>query len=166
MIRAPHPYEISLLPQIENSADRRFARVGLQLVVDMPGHSIAALEHGHRHGLLWVAISPRGHVVGFALMEIRRGIALIEQLSVLDRWQGHGFGTALIERCAATARALGHEPLYLTTYRDVAWNKPFYERRGFTEVPRGALSRTLRGVLLLEVSHGHPVWRRAVMRQP
>ena len=46
MIRAAHPHEIRLLPQIENAADRRFARVGLQLVVDMPGHSIAALEHG------------------------------------------------------------------------------------------------------------------------
>ncbi|WP_428667713.1 hypothetical protein [Reyranella sp.] len=144
MIRAAHPHEIRLLPQIENAADQRFARVGLQRVVDMPGHSIAALEHGRRHGLLWVAIEPRGHVVGFALIEIKRG-------------------TALIERCAATARALGHEPLYLTTYRDVAWNKPFYQRRGFTEVPRGALDRTLRGVLLLEVRHGHPVWRRAVM---
>jgi len=163
MIRAAHPHEIRLLPQIENAADQRFARVWLQRVVDMPEHSIAALEHGRRHGLLWVAIAPRGHVVGFALIEIKRGTALIEQLSVLDRWQGYGFGTALIERCAATARALGHEPLYLTTYRDVAWNKPFYQRRGFTEVPRGALDRTLRGVLLLEVRHGHPVWRRAVM---
>jgi GNAT superfamily N-acetyltransferase len=165
MIRAAHPHEIRLLPQIENTADRRFARVGLQLVVDMPGHSIAALEHGRRHGLLWVATSPHGHVVGFALMEIKRGIALIEQLSVLDRWQDRGFGTALLERCAGAARALGHEPLYLTTYRDVAWNKPFYERRGFTEVPRGGLNRTLRGVLLLEVRHGHPVWRRAVMKR-
>jgi GNAT superfamily N-acetyltransferase len=136
MIRAAHPHEIRLLPQIENAADLRFARVGLQLVVDMPGHSIAALERGRRQGLLWVAVSPRGHVVG----------------------------TALLERCATAARALGHEPLYLTTYRDVAWNKPFYERRGFTEVPHGALNRTLRGVLLLEVSHGHPIWRRAVMQ--
>jgi GNAT superfamily N-acetyltransferase len=165
MIRAAHPREIRLLPKIENAADRRFARVGLQLVVDMPEHSIAALERGRRHGLLWVALSPRGHVVGFALMEVKSGTALIEQLSVLDRWQDHGFGTALIERCAATAHALGHAPLFLTTYRDVAWNKPFYERRGFTEVPRGALNRTLRGVLLLEVSHGHPAWRRAVMRR-
>ena len=165
MIRAALPHEIRLLPQIENAADRRFARAGLQLVVDMPGHSIAMLEHGRRHGLLWIAVLPRGRVVGFALMEIKRGTALIEQLSVLDRWQGQGFGTALLERCAATARVLGHEPLYLTTYRDVAWNKPFYERRGFTEAPRGELHRTLRGVLLLEMRHGHPVWRRAVMKR-
>lgn len=165
MIRAARPHDIRLLPEIENAADRRFARIGLQLVVDMPEHSPAVLEHGRRRGLLWVATAPRGDVVGFALMEIRRGNALIEQLSVLDLWQGRGLGTTLIERCAATARARGHAPLFLTTYRDVAWNKPFYERRGFTEVPRGALNRTLREVLLSEVSHGHPVWRRAVMRR-
>ena len=94
-----------------------------------------------------------------------RGVAWIEQLSVPDRWQARGIGTALIEHCVAVARALGHRSLYLTTYRDVAWNKPFYERRGFTEVARGALNRTLREVLLSEVSHGHPVWRRAVMRR-
>lgn len=164
MIRAALPHEIRLLPQIENAADRRFARVGLQLVVDMPEHSIAALEHGRRDHLLWVGASPRGHVVGFALMEIKRGTALVEQLSVLDRWQGRGFGSALLERCAETARARGHETLYLTTYRDVAWNRPFYERRGFSEVTRGTLNRTLRGVLLSEVRHGHPVWRRAVMK--
>ena len=165
MIRPARRREIHLLPKFENAADLRFARVGLKLVVDMPGHSIAALEHGRRHGLLWVATLPRGHIVGFALMEIRRGTAMVEQLSVLDRWQGRGFGSALLERCAAAACSLGHEPLYLTTYRDIAWNRPFYERRGFTEVPRGVLNRTLRGVLLLEVSHGHPVWRRAVMRR-
>jgi GNAT superfamily N-acetyltransferase len=165
MILSARPHDIRLLPQIENAADRRFARVGLQLVVDMPAHSIAALEHGRRHGLLWVAVSPRGHVIGFALMEIKRGTALVEQLSVLDSWQGRGFGSALLDRCEVTARTLGHETLYLTTYRDVAWNMPFYQRRGFTEVPRGTLNRTLRGVLLLEVRHGHRIWRRAVMQR-
>ena len=166
MIRPARRHEIRLLPKVENAADLRFARVGLQLVVDMPGHSIAALEHGRRHGLLWVAISPRGQVVGFALMEVKRGTALIEQLSVLDRWQGRGFGTALLEALRRDGlRTRPRASLISTTYRDVAWNKPFYGRRGFTEVPRGALNRTLRGVLLLEVRHGHPVWRRAVMRR-
>ncbi len=165
MIRAAHPHEIRLLPQIENAADARYARAGLKIVVDMPAHSIAVLERGRRHGLLWVALAPRGQVVGFALLEIKRHVAMIDQLSVLDRWQGRGFGTALIERCAAKARALGHQPLYLTTYRDVAWNKPFYERRGFAEVARGALDPTLRGMVLREFRLGHPPWRRAVMRR-
>jgi GNAT superfamily N-acetyltransferase len=165
MIRPARPHEIRLLPQIENAADRRYGRVGLKLVVDMPEHSIASLEEGRRRGLLWVATSPRGHVVGFALMEIKNGIAWIDQLSVLDRWQGRGFGAALIDRCAETARARGHDELHLTTYRNVSWNRPFYERRGFAEVPRGAFSRHLRVEFLTGVRHGHPVWHRALMKR-
>jgi GNAT superfamily N-acetyltransferase len=165
MIRAAHPHEIRLLPQIENAADRRYARVGLKLVVDMPAHSIASLERGRQRGLLWVAASPRGRAVGFALTEIKGGTAWIEQLSVLDCWQGRGLGSALIDRCSETARDRGYESLYLTTYRGVAWNEPFYRRRGFAEVPRGTFSRPLRAALLTETSHGHPVWRRALMRR-
>ncbi|HYD04246.1 MAG TPA: GNAT family N-acetyltransferase [Reyranella sp.] len=165
MIRAAHPHEIRLLPQIENAADARYARVGLKLVVDMPAHSIAVLEEGRRKGLLWVAVSPRGRAVGFALMEIKSGIAWIDQLSVLDRWQGRGFGSALIDRCAETARARGHDELHLTTYRNVSWNRPFYERRGFAEVPRGAFSRPLRVEFLTGVRHGQVVWHRALMKR-
>jgi hypothetical protein len=39
-------------------------------------------------------------------MKIERSVAWIEQLSVLDRWQGRGLDTALIDRCAASAQAL------------------------------------------------------------
>ncbi len=48
MIRRPRPNEIKLLPQIENEADRRYLRVGLGRIVDMPSASIAALECGLR----------------------------------------------------------------------------------------------------------------------
>jgi hypothetical protein len=68
MIRQPHPRKIELLPQIENQADRRYARVGLRRIIDMPPASIPSLERGRRAGLLWVAVSPLGSVVGFALM--------------------------------------------------------------------------------------------------
>jgi GNAT superfamily N-acetyltransferase len=165
MIRAAHPHEIRLLPQIENAADARYARVGLKLVVDMPAHSIAVLQKGRRKNLLWLAIAPRGRVVGFALMQIEHGVAWIDQLSVLDRWQGRGFGGALIDRCAETARARGYNALHLSTYRGVAWNKPFYERRGFVELPRGSFSRPLRVEILAGLRHGHPLWRRALMRR-
>lgn len=165
MIRHPHPHEIKLLPQIENEADLRYRRVGLDLVNGMPPHSLASLRAGRRHDRLWVAASPLNRVVGFILMEIEGGTARIEQLSVLDRWQGRGLGTALIDRCAAEARTRGHGALYLTTYRGVPWNEPFYLRRGFIDVKRGDIPPAMRRELLLEINHGHPPWRRAVMRR-
>jgi GNAT superfamily N-acetyltransferase len=163
MIRAAHPHEIALLPQIENAADLRYRRVGLDLVVRMPAHSVASLERGRRRGLLWVATSPRNRVVGLALMDIVGKTAWIDQLTVLDRWQGRGIGAALLDRSAATARERGHDAIYLTTYRNVAWNKPFYERRGFAEVARGDFTPARRRQFLFEITLGHPVWQRALM---
>ncbi len=165
MIRRPRPNEIKLLPQIENDADRRFARVGLLHMLNMPPATIASLDQGRGRGLLWVAVSPFGQPLGFALMKLRGGTAWLDQLSVLDRWQRLGHGAALIDRSAETARALGFDALYLSTYRDVPWNAPFYERRGFREVPRATFARPLRVVLTTECSHGHPVWRRTIMRR-
>ena len=137
MIRRPHPHEIKLLPQIENEADLRYRRVGLGQVVDMPPASLASLEAGRRVGRLWVAVSPLNRPVGFALMKFPGGTAWLDQLSVLQRWQGYGFGSALIEQIATAARGLGHRTLHLSTYRDVPWNAPYYARRGFAEMPRG-----------------------------
>ncbi len=111
MIRAPRAHEIPLLPQIENAADARYVRVGLPRVVDMPPATVASLEQGLRDGRLWVATSPLNRPVGFALMKLRSGTAWLDQLSVLDRWQSRGFGAALIDRSAATARAWGFDTL-------------------------------------------------------
>jgi GNAT superfamily N-acetyltransferase len=165
MIRAARPHEISLLPQIENAADGRYARAGLAQVIAMPPASIASLEHGRRDGRLWVAVSPVNRVVGFALMKLPGGAAWLDQLSVLDRWQGRGLGAALIDRTARRARELGHDRLYLSTYLGVPWNAPFYERRGFTSVPRGAWPAAFRLQFMIENSQGHPPWRRTIMQR-
>ena len=165
MIRPPRPDELRLLPQIENAADQRYARVGLSFIVDMPPATLASLEYARRRNHLWIALSPYGRPIGFALMKLRGNGAWLDQLSVLDRWQGHGAGTALIERVATQAGQLGFETLHLSTYRDVPWNAPFYARRGFSEVPRARWSRVVRQLMQQENDHGHPSWRRIVMQR-
>jgi GNAT superfamily N-acetyltransferase len=161
MIRAARRHEIPLLPQIENAADVRYRRVGLQLVIDMPPATIASLEQGLRDGRLWVAASPLNRPIGFALMKLYGGTAWLDQLSVLDRWQGRGLGAALIDRTAAAARARGFDTLYLSTYRRVPWNAPFYARRGFVEVPRGKWPQAFRVQFI--AGNSHPSWQRTIM---
>ena len=165
MIRATRADELHLLPQIENAADRRYVRVGLPHVLDMPTASMAALEHGRRRGMLWVATSPLNRVVGFALMKLLGNEAWLDQLSVLDGWQRRGYGAALIDRTAGTAGALGFRTLHLSTYRGVPWNAPYYARRGFVEVPRAEWPRPFRVQFTIENDHGHPPWRRTIMRR-
>jgi len=165
MIRPARRQEIALLPHIENTADERYRHVGLRRVVEMPAHSVASLEEGRRRGRLWVATSPRNRIVGFALMMLPGGTAWLDQLSVLPRWQGVGLGGALIDRTAGRAHELGHDTLYLSTYIDVPWNAPFYERRGFSPMPRGMWPPAFRRQVTIENSHGHPPWRRTIMQR-
>lgn len=82
---------------------------------------------------------------------------------MLDRWQRRGLATALIERADAEARARGYDKVFLTTYLGVVWNEPFYRRRGFRTLSRGAYSPEMREIFLIETMQGHPPWRRAVM---
>jgi GNAT superfamily N-acetyltransferase len=165
MIRAARPEEIALLPQIENAADEQYVRVGLRRVLAMPPASVTSLEHGRRHGMLWVATSPLNRVVGFALMKRPGGTAWLDQLSVLPRWQGRGLGAALIDRTSRRAREFGHDALYLSTYLGVPWNAPFYERRGFSALSRADWPRAFRLQFMIENSHGHPPWRRTIMQR-
>ncbi len=115
--------------------------------------------------MLWVATSPRNRVVGFALMKLTGGTAWLDQLSVLPRCQRRGLGASLIDRTAERARELGHDMLYLSTYLDVPWNAPFYERRGFASLPRGVWPTAFRRQFMIENSHGHPPWRRTIMQR-
>jgi GNAT superfamily N-acetyltransferase len=165
MIRHPRPHEIKLLPQIENEADLRYRRVGLGQVVDMPPASLASLKAGRREGRLWLAVSALNRPVGFALMTFPGDTAWLDQLSVLNRWQGRGHGSALIERVVSTARRLGHRMLYLSTYRDVPWNAPYYARRGFEVMPPGDWPHVFRLQTMKANRQGHPPWRRTIMRR-
>ena len=97
MIRPPRPDELPILPQIENEADRRYARVGLAFIVDMPPATLASLEYARRLDRLWIAASPTGRPVGFVLMKLSGEQAWLDQLSVLDRWQRQGLGSSLID---------------------------------------------------------------------
>ncbi len=49
-------------------------------------------------------------------------------------FQQRGIGGGLMRACMIDARNSGFCALTLTTFRDVAWNAPFYSRLGFFEV--------------------------------
>jgi len=75
--------------------------------------------------------------------------------------QRQGIGTLLMARLQQMA---GDLPVTLTTFRDVAWNAPFYAALGFEILPESALSDRLRRILLDEAAHGIPIERRVAMR--
>jgi len=126
MIRAARPEEFPRLREIEFEADGMFAEVGIG-----PFDNDESENHLAQASAVLVAEDP---AVGFACVEIVDGAAHLWQLAVLPSQGRRGRGTALVTAVCDWAEAHGFEAVTLTTFRDVPWNGPFYERLGFEVV--------------------------------
>ena len=116
---------------IERDAGRVFATVGMPAIAaDDPG-SVAELEPFRAGGRAWVAVDDADRPVAYLLSAVVDGCAHVEQVSVAPTHARRGLGAALVDHLAATAASQGRPAVTLTTFRDVPWNAPYYERLGF-----------------------------------
>ena len=113
---------------------------------------------------MWVA-EVGGAVAGFLVAEVLDGCAHVEEVSVRPEAEGRGLGSALLEAAADWARTEGLDGVTLTTFRDVPWNAPFYERRGLPGPGRGRAHRRARGPARREAAAGLDPDLRVVMRR-
>lgn len=74
-----------------------------------------------------------------------------------------GVGRTLIARAAEWAREHGFTALTLTTYVDVPWNGPYYERLGFRYLSPKEETPELRVLRDHEREVGLDAWPRACM---
>jgi GNAT superfamily N-acetyltransferase len=122
-VRPATEADFEQLPEIERAADEVFADVGITGLP--PAASVEALRAA---AAVLVAGEPP---VGFARVDLVAGEAYLSQLSVHPTAMRRGIGTALLDATAACAAENGHPSIFLATFRDVAWNAPFYARHGF-----------------------------------
>lgn len=163
-IRIARRHELTAIRRIESQADEIFRRVAMPWVLGMTPADLDLLERARRAGRLWVATDGANRPVGFALLRTLDGKAWLHQLSVLPRYAGRGIGGALLEQVCAKAWQERHASVLLSTYLGVAWNAPFYARRGFTIVPLAQYTAAMRLERAHERQLGHPLWRRCLMR--
>jgi ribosomal protein S18 acetylase RimI-like enzyme len=114
-------------------------------------------------GLLWVALDG-DTPVGFALVELLASdLPHLEEIDVLPAHGRRGIGAALVRAVCEWAARCGYAQLTLTTYRDLAWNMPFYARLGFVELAVGAIRPEVEAVFRAESARGFDSERRVVM---
>jgi GNAT superfamily N-acetyltransferase len=133
-IRPPRGDELEALRRIERDAGRGFAAIGMAEIANDEPLSVMELEAFRADGRAWVAVDAQDRPIAYLLSSIVDGCAHIEQVSVALAHARQGLGAALIEHLAATARAEDRPALTLTTFRDVPWNAPYYQRLGFVIV--------------------------------
>jgi GNAT superfamily N-acetyltransferase len=133
-IRAPRGDELGALVDIEREAGALFAAVGMPEIARDDAGSVAELEPYRAGGRAWVAVDGDDRPIAYLISAIVDDCPHIEQVSVSPTHARRGLGAALIEHLAAVAAAEGRAALTLTTFRDVPWNAPYYERLGFAVV--------------------------------
>ncbi|WP_433373616.1 GNAT family N-acetyltransferase [Actinoplanes sp. CA-142083] len=163
MIRVARDGDVGAMRAIEVAADRMFQDVGMDFGPAGEPPSAETLLKYVRDGRAWVA-DVEGPVA-YLVVDWVDGNVHIEQVSLNPAYGRRGLGAALIETAAAWAREHGSTALTLTTFVEVAWNAPYYERLGFRLLADDELTPDLRKVRNHEATLGLDRWLRAAMRR-
>jgi GNAT superfamily N-acetyltransferase len=162
-IRLAEPEELPALQQIEVRAGERFIEIGMP---EIAAHPPPELDELAGAAAVLVAVPDEGgEPVGYAVIELVDDETHLQQISVLPELGGQGVGTVLLEAVVDWARARGDAAVTLTTFRDVAFNGPLYERRGFRHVPEDQWTPALRAIIAAQAAMGMDPATRTVMRR-
>ncbi|MFI6766319.1 GNAT family N-acetyltransferase [Streptomyces sp. NPDC050355] len=161
IIDIPAPAELPVLRAVERAAGEAFRELGMASVADDEPPSLAQLAEYQRAGRVLAAYDG-GLPVAYLLWEPVDGATHIEQVSVHPDRARRGIGRRLIDRAE---RAGGPFALTLTTFTEVPWNAPYYERIGFRRMADAELTPGLRAIRSQEAALGLDRWPRVCMRR-
>jgi GNAT superfamily N-acetyltransferase len=162
-IREAQPGDLPRLVEIEDAAESSFPALSPDFEPLPGGTSVDELAPYLEAGRAFVAVDDADRPVGYLLVDALDGAAHIEQVSVDPEHARQGIGRELIECAAAWARAHDCRSLTLTTYVDVPWNGPYYERLGFRYLAVSEETAGLRAIRAHERAIGLDIWARTSM---
>lgn len=100
--------------------------------------------------------------VGFAFWQNVNGFALLALIEVSPSHGQKGLGKALVLQVINQVAKAGFQHLYLTTFSDVPWNAPFYQKLGFVLLDAAEQPDFIKDILLEERAKG--LHNRVAMR--
>lgn len=159
-LRLARAEDAPALPAIEAAAAVAFAR---EPSID-PARTRSAQDYARliRKGHSLVAHVGEA-LAGFLVAQPFGRELHIWEMDVSPAFQRRGIGSGLVRACMIDARNTGFAALTLTTFRDLPFNAPFYDRLGFDEVTAIDAHLRLAGELANEVDDGLPADRRCAM---
>jgi ribosomal protein S18 acetylase RimI-like enzyme len=149
--------DAALLPAVEQSAGELFRSLPeLVWIADDQNQPAEAYLPLIANGTVWVAEDNALGLVGLIMCEAFDDGLHVWELAVASGQQGRGLGRALLDAAVKFARAEGLPAVTLTTFRNVAWNAPFYARYGFAEIAPNAMNARLAEYVRMEEERGLP----------
>lgn len=164
-IRRSRTDDAALLPEIERSAGEAFRAIdSLAWLADGEDHPLSTHLSHIEAQTSWVVVDPDDVPFGFLIGDVNGDAFHIVEFSVRIDRQRSGCGAALLSHVIDWVRATGLHAVTLTTFRDVAWNAPFYQRFGFREIAWSQLEVRSSGALARETALGLPRELRCAMQ--
>ena len=164
-VRLAGPEDITAMQEIEIAAGALFATIGMHDVAEDGAHETELLAGYVVDGRAWVAESDTV-VCAYAIVDVLDGAAHIEQVTVHPDYGRRGIGRLIMDEVTVWARAHGYPAITLLTFRDVAWNGPYYRRLGYVDIPDQELAPDLAALRAHEAEIGLDVSIRGAMRLP
>lgn len=112
------------------------------------------LVEGIVNDSLFIALSDNARVQGFILIRHFPGLALLSKVDVRPQTMRRGIGTQLINTALEKLPSWGHSSLWLTTFENLPWTTPFYERFGFHTIPGKDQPELIQKMLIEERDSG------------
>ncbi|RFU44906.1 GNAT family N-acetyltransferase [Paraburkholderia sp. DHOC27] len=157
------PDEAELISAIDYEAAQRFADIGMVGIATARPMDVAFVRRKIEAAAIVVALENGIHCVGFVMFARGAEDFYIEELDVLTAWAGRRIGAALIERVAGLARTAQAQRLLLSTFRDVPWNAPYYQRLGFRPIADADLDDHLKARRADHIARGIDEAKRVFM---
>lgn len=161
-IRRADAADIDAMPMIGQRADRLFADHGFPQIAALPPtpkYDFQAFVAGNDAWLASYDSTP----AGIAIAGQAAGNYWLKEIAVDPALGRRGISTALLSMVLDHARAEGRSTVFLSTFRDVPFNRPSYARHGFAEVEPESAVPGLREQFLREVPPGVDPTTRTLM---
>jgi GNAT superfamily N-acetyltransferase len=163
LIRLARTAELPLLQELEIDAGRVFHDIDMAAVALDEPLSLDDLGGYQRVGRAFVVVDR--FPIAYALVEPIDGCLHVEQISVDPRAARRGVGRELLDHLSGRARDDGLAALTLTTFLDVPWNAPSYQRCGFRALSAAEVTPGLARIRAREAAAGLDRWPRVCMRR-
>jgi ribosomal protein S18 acetylase RimI-like enzyme len=158
--------DVPAMQAVSVAAAERFRGVDdprLARSADAPPYWTEGLERASVQQRAWVALDDGGSIIGFAVAWVVDGDGHLDELAVVPEHGRRGVGRALVDQVVAWTVAQGLTSITLTTFRDVPWNAPYYEKLGFHIV--SPLTPALQKLIDEQATWGLEPSLRVVMRR-
>ncbi|MEC9343113.1 MAG: GNAT family N-acetyltransferase [Pseudomonadota bacterium] len=157
--RRDHPRVVEL----DRLGTELLARHGYPVLLEEPPLDEAGLEADLQDCRAWVVADGRDMPAGYAMARIIEDTCWLCEMAVDPATGRRGLGSALLMQVAAHAQDMDCTGIGLSTFDDVPFNRPFYEKRGFELVHRQDLPQRVLDQVDDETPPGRPAGSRVIM---